>query len=144
MRKQIEKHILIKAVPSKVWAALTNPDQMKQWMAEPGMKIDIMTNWRVGQPILVNGFHHVNFENKGTVLQYEVDSILQYTHLSSISRLPNESKNYSVITFSLTPIEDHTLLKFKIDNFPTEAIFKHLDFYWRTTPEILKNFIEQE
>jgi uncharacterized protein YndB with AHSA1/START domain len=143
MRKHIEKKILIKAMPSKVWANLTNPERMKQWMGEPGMKIDIITNWDVGKPIVVKGFHHIGFENRGMVLQFEVNKILQYTHLSSISRLPDKNENYSVITFSLTSIESGTLLELKIDNFPTEAIFKHLDFYWRTTPEILKRVIER-
>jgi hypothetical protein len=28
-------------------------------------------------------------------------------------------------------------------DFPTHTIYKHLDFYWRTTLEILKQFVER-
>ena len=34
-------------------------------------------------------------------------------------------------------------LTLTITNFPTEAIYKHLDFYWRTALEVFKRFVEQ-
>jgi hypothetical protein len=30
-----------------------------------------------------------------------------------------------------------------LSDFPTHTIYKHLDFYWRTTLEILKQFVER-
>ena len=35
-----------------------------------------------------------------------------------------------------------TELTLTLSNFTTETIYKHLNFYWNTTLEVLKNFIE--
>ena len=82
------------------------------------------------------------FENRGTVLQCEPNNVLRYSHLSSLSRLPDEAGNYSVIEFRLTPLNDRTSLTLTIDNCPTEVIFRHLDFYSRTTIEVMKKVME--
>ena len=136
------KTIHINAPTSKVWDALTNPELMKKWMSET--KIDIITDWEVGNPIVIRGtLNGKNFENNGTVLQFEFEKILQYNHLSSLSRLPDKPENYSVLEFRLTPMENQTTLTLALSNFPTETIYKHLAFYWNVTLEILKRMIEE-
>jgi uncharacterized protein YndB with AHSA1/START domain len=144
MTQRIDRTIIIKAPPSAVWDTLTNPDLIKQWMGEPEVEIEIITDWKVGSPIVTRGFHHIRFENKGTVLQFEPDKVLRYSHLSSLSRLPDKPENYSITEFSLTPLENQTSLTLSLTNFPTESIFKHLDFYWRTTLEIIKRLVEKQ
>lgn len=139
---QFEKTIIIHSSPSTVWKALTAPNLMKQWMGEPEMNLDIQTDWTVGNPIIISGFNHVKFENKGVVLEFEPNSKLAYTHLSSISRLPDKPENYTIFEFTLTPSGDGTSLTVTISNFPTESIFKHIDFYWRSTVEIIKKVSE--
>lgn len=143
MPQKTEITIQIEAPPSIIWKNLTNPNLMKNWMGEPEMQIEIHTDWVIGNPIIITGFHHGQFENKGTVLQFAPQKILQYSHLSSISRLPNTAENYSIITFLLTPNEEQTVLTVKVENCPTEIIFKHLDFYWRGTIALIKKHIEQ-
>jgi hypothetical protein len=32
----------------------------------------------------------------------------------------------------------------RVENFPTETIYKHLDFYWQGTLPIIKQGVEQE
>lgn len=141
---QFEKTIQIQAHDSTVWNTLTDPKLMKQWMGESEMDIDIQTDWRINSPIVISGFHHAKFENKGIVLQYEPNRKLMYTHFSSLSRLPDKPENHSIIEFTLTPLENQTSLTLTISNFPTETIFKHLEFYWRTSLEMLKTFIEKQ
>jgi hypothetical protein len=46
-----------------VWPTLTDPDLMKQWMGEPTMEIEITTDWKIGNPIIITGFHPIKFEN---------------------------------------------------------------------------------
>ena len=140
----VENSVTIHAPSSEVWRALTDPELMKQWMAEPEMRLGIFTDWKVGSPILVKGHHNnVDFENKGTVLQFEPNSILRYSHLSSVSRLPDKAENYTVIEFRLAPTEDDsTSLNVRTSNFPSESIFKHWEFYWRVTIDVLTRFIE--
>src|SRR5690349_7040417 len=88
--KTFTKTIHISAPVSKVWEALTNPELMKRWMSET--EINIHTDWKVGTPMVIRGrLHGINFENRGTVLQFDPGKILQYSHLSSVSRLPDET-----------------------------------------------------
>ena len=141
--KIVNKTIRINAPTSKVWDALTNPGLMKKWMSET--EINIFTDWKVGNPFVIRGrLHGINFENRGTVLQFEPEKILQYNHLSSLSRLPDQLQNYSILEFRLAPIDAGTSLTFTASNFPTESIYKHFAFYWNVTLEILKRMIEAE
>jgi len=144
MTNKIEKTISINALPFEVWEYLTDLNLMKKWMGEPEMKIEVITDWGLGNPILIKGYHHLNFENRGTVLQFDTNKTIQYSHLSSISYLPDTIENHSIITFILTPHEKQTLLTITVENFPTESIYKHFDFYWQGTLIVLKNFIEQQ
>lgn len=141
MQQRIEKSIIIESPPAAVWDALTNPGRMKQWMSEPDMNMEIFTDWKIGNSIAIKGFHHVKFENKGTILQFEPNRILKYDYLSSISRLPNRPENRTAIEFKLALLKNQTLLTVIASNFPTESIFKHVDFYWNGTIGILKEYL---
>ena len=134
--------VTINSEPAAVWSSLTDPGRMAKWMGDPDMEIVVQTNWIIETPILIRGFHHVKFENKGTVLKYEKERRLSYSHLSSVSRLPDKQENYSIFEFILTPTENQTLLTLNIENFPTETIRKHLEFYWRTTIMTIKENVE--
>ena len=135
--------MVIRSDTTAVWRALTDPVLVRRWAAEPELNLEVITDWQVGRPIIVKGFHHVRFENHGTVLHFQPNTFLQYTHLSSISRLPDRPENYTRIAFRLSPSDDGaTSLTVELENFPTESIRRHLDFYWRVTIEVLKRFIE--
>jgi uncharacterized protein YndB with AHSA1/START domain len=139
MTRVIENSAQIYAPPAEVWRALTDLDQMKQWVAEPVMGVEIITDWKIESPIIVKGRHNnVDFENKGTVLRFEPHSILRYSHLSSISRLPDKAENYTIIEFRLAPAEENsTSLTVNVSNFPGESAFEHSQFYWRVTIVVL-------
>ena len=142
-RKIFNKVVNIDALPSQVWLVLTTPELMKKWMM-PDIEINIITDWAVGSPMLIRGnINGKNFENTGTVLQFEAERTLQYSHLSSISRLPDRSENYSLVEFRLRPIEKQTALALTLSNFPTESIYQHLVFYWNATLEVLKRMSEE-
>lgn len=138
----VTKAITINAPPATVWAALTEPAIMQQWMAED--KIEIRTDWQVGQPFVISGhLHGIMFEAKGNVLQFQPERLLQYTHLGSISGLPDEPASYTVIEFRLMAVAAQTALTLTAWNFPTETIYKHLAFYWPVALGVLKKLIEQ-
>ena len=136
--------VLINSEPSLIWGALTDSTWMLKWLGEPEMKLEIDTDWRIGSPIFIRGFHHVKFENKGIVLEYVKDKRLVYSHLSSLSRLPDMPASYSILEFELAPQASMTQLNLTITNFPTDSIRKHLEFYWRATILRIKNSIEEE
>ena len=136
--------VTIDAKASKVWAVLTSPSLMTQWMGGSEMKVEVETDWKINAPLVVRGFHHVKFENKGVVLRYMPEEQLTYSHLSSVSRLPDETVNYTILDFILTPANNQTTLTLGISNFPTEIIRKHLEFYWRGTMYRIKKCVEND
>ncbi|MGN6601816.1 MAG: SRPBCC family protein [Ginsengibacter sp.] len=142
MTDQFSTSVTIKAAPAEVWRVLTDIRMVTQWSGEPEMKIEVVTDWKINSPIIIRGFHHIRFENKGTVLQFDREKKLSYSHLSSVSRLPDKPENYSILEFNLTPSGKQTLLELIISNFPTETIRKHLEFYWRTTVVKIKRMAE--
>jgi uncharacterized protein YndB with AHSA1/START domain len=144
MSKTFSINTLINATPTKVWQTLTNHATMAQWLGEPDMEIEVDTDWQVGSPFKITGFHHVRFENKGRVTSFETERKAGFTHLSSISGLPDKPESYSTITFSLEPVSDDTRLQLDIENFPTMSIRKHLEFYWRATLGFIKDKAEKE
>ena len=143
MMQSYEQTVLINAPASAVWDSLTQSQLMKEWMGEPGLAIEVETDWVVGGPIVVQGFHHRPFENIGTVLEFEPMARLAYTHLSSLSRLPDVPANHTTLEFALKHVGDTVSLAFMATGFPSDAIFKHLQFYWSGTLEILKQHVER-
>ena len=143
MHSPIEYSITIGKGTAAVWKALTEPAAMKQWMAEPEMMVEIESEGKVNGSIAMSWFHHVQATNKGTILAFEPTKVFKYNHLSSISRLPDVPENYSAIEFKLEPIGSQTLLTIIATGFPNETTYKHLEFYWRGTIVLLKNWVEQ-
>lgn len=138
MIHSIEKRIVIPAVPEKVWECLTDPVLMTAWMGDEGMEIEVIAEWKVGGAFTIKGFHHAHFENKGTILQLEPGKVFQYEYLSSLSNLEDKRENYTAIAFTLVPKENGTELTVEAKNFPTFEIYKHLEFYWNGTVEVIK------
>jgi uncharacterized protein YndB with AHSA1/START domain len=142
MQPTFTKTISIDAPASKVWAALTNPGLINQWMSES--PLEIITNWTIGSPIYIRGKHYkMPFENKGVILQFKENEILEYSHLSSISRLKDEEQNYYILKFELSSTGGHSNLIFSASNSPDEVIYKHLAFYWNVTLEKIKQQVER-
>ena len=140
----VHKSIRLYASLNEVWEALSQPGLLKSWMSDS--EIEIVTDWEVGSPIIINVrdvSYKTAFTNTGIVLQFLKDRVLEYSHLSSISRLPDQAENYILIRFTLQPEEDHTLLELNLSNFPTESHYKHIDFYWTVTLGVLKRFVEE-
>lgn len=133
MTEKFSTAATVNAEPAKVWTTLTDLEFMSQWLGDREMNIKVDTDWKVNSPIFIRGFHHVNFEIKGIILQYDKEKKLSYTHLSSVSRLADRQENYTILEFILTPVDNKTQLTINIENFPTETIRKHLEFYWRAT-----------
>ena len=140
----IHQTITITASASLVWQHLTTPDLIKPWMLDQDMEMDILSDWKAGSPIFMKGkLHKIKFKNLGTILQFEPEKVFEYTHLSSISRLPDLPEHYCTLTFGLSSSSaEETTLNLTIANFPTYSIYKHLDFYWRSALVVLKRQVE--
>lgn len=143
MKEKIENEVIISATALRVWQTITVPERMKRWMGDPEMDLEIETNWEAGTPMIIRGFHHVRFESGGKVLVSDWCRQLSYTHLSSISHLPDVPESYTVINFFLDPADENTRLRLEIENFPTESIYRHLNFYWPATMTLIKKTAEE-
>ncbi len=142
MQQLQEKHITIEAPVSGVWKAITDIRSVREWMGGDELELEVTTSWEMGTPLVIRGFHHVRFENKGIVLEFTPERVMSYSFLSSVSRLPDLMENYSVVRFELREEGMRTLLTLQLFNFPTETIYHHLNFYWNSTLMILKRMVE--
>lgn len=141
--ERIEFSQPVHAPLATLWQALTEPRHMAIWMAAPEVQVNVETDWTVGGPFRITGFHHIPFENRGRVLHCEPLQRLTYSQLSSISRLPDKIENHSIFDFHLSSESEVTHLKLVISQFPTESIYKHLEFYWRVTLHVLARYVEK-
>lgn len=139
---RIDTTVVIAAPAAVVWRALTDPAAMRAWMGEPEMALDVDTDWRPGAPIVITGFHHGPFRNHGTVLDVVPHRLLRYTHLSSVSGLPDLPEHHSVIAFALAEVKGGTSVSLSVERFATDVIYRHLDLYWRGTLGLFKTFVE--
>jgi uncharacterized protein YndB with AHSA1/START domain len=72
----------IDAPPSQVWAALTDPEQIKKYM----FGSEVETDWRPGSPIVWKGeYEGKQYEDKGEILEFEPERRLKVTHFSPLS-----------------------------------------------------------
>lgn len=138
----VEERLLINASISAVWEALTRVERMKEWMGEPDMRLEIETDWQVGSTFVVRGYHHGHFQNMGIVRDFDPMRRLAYTHLSSLSRLPDRPESHATIAFHLAPVHNATSLTLSITSPLSASIFEHLRFYWRGTLQVLKQYVE--
>jgi uncharacterized protein YndB with AHSA1/START domain len=88
----------IAAPVAAVWEALTNPALIKQYM----FGTDVVSDWREGSPIVWRGeVKGRRYEDKGTILKLVPQHMLQYSHYSPLSGLPDEPQNYHTVTIEM-------------------------------------------
>ena len=137
----LNKQIQIHSPASQVWKTLTDPKRIKLWMLDT--EVEIISEWTIGSSIrFLGNLHGLPFENKGTILKYQPEKVLEYTSWSTLSELPDVPENYSVICFSLTEHEDHTVISLTISNLINYVILKHHEFYWGVTLNEIKKQTE--
>jgi len=105
----VKNTIMINAPVSKVWDALTNPEQTKKYM----FGCETVSDWEPGSTLLWKG----NYEGKemvyvkGNIVDIEPGKFLAYTTIDpnnpSIEDIP---ENYLTVTYELTPEDGRTIL----------------------------------
>jgi len=139
----VRKSITINAPASKVWKVLTDLDLMKQWVLNT--EVEVLTDWQVGNPIVIRWkLEKGRFENKGTVLQFEPEKVLEYNYWTKISRLPDKPENYARLKLILLPDGKTTTLELINTNIAAVATVEHSNFYWNSTLGIIKKLAESD
>jgi len=129
----------IKASPARIWAAITQPDQMIQWWGpDAGPTLDVVADVRPGGRFsvvfrLLNGDEH-----NPTGLYQEV---IPERKLSFTWDLPQPGEQPSLVTFLLRPIDGGTELTLTHEHLPTEALRDSHDAGWRGLLDNLPLFL---
>lgn len=132
--------ITINAPSAKVWDALVKPEAIKQYM----FGTIVVTDWREGNPISWEGeWQGKSYKDKGVILQFKPTRILQYSHFSPLSGLPDKSENYHTVTIELSGVGNQTRVSLAQDNNATEEAREHSEKNWEMMLASLKKFLEQ-
>ena len=129
----------INAPASKVWDALTKPDQIKQYM----FGTQVTTDWKVGSPITYKGeWKGKAYEDKGKVLEIEPRKRLVSTFWSSLAGLPDKPENYKTVRYELAPEGDRTKLTVTQDNNASQAEAQEAEQNWNMVLDGIKKLVE--
>jgi uncharacterized protein YndB with AHSA1/START domain len=132
--------VRIDAPIAVVWDALVNPDVIKQYM----FGADVTSDWREMSPIVWRGeWQGRSYEDKGVILRLEPKRLLQYSHFSPLSGLPDEPENYHTVTIELSEEGSRTRVSLAQDNNATEEARRHSEGNWAAMLEGLKQLLEQ-
>jgi uncharacterized protein YndB with AHSA1/START domain len=129
----------IDAPVAKVWDALVNPEAIKQYM----FGTNVATDWQEGSPITWKGeWQGKTYEDKGVIRQVKPERILQYSHFSPLSGLPDQPESYHTVTIELSAKGTQTLVTLAQDNNATEEEREHSERNWGMMLSALKKFLE--
>jgi uncharacterized protein YndB with AHSA1/START domain len=135
----LAKSVRIAATPHSVWRALTDPSHLERWV-----RARVRTTWRVGDPIAFAFTRDGQvFEDKGVVRSFRPGEVLSYGYWSGASGLADEARNYSLITFRLTPDNPGTVLSLRHDMIATEQMHAHSDRNWDDTLVTIRSIAEE-
>jgi uncharacterized protein YndB with AHSA1/START domain len=139
MSFQLKVQKTIHAPIEKVWDALTNPETVKQYF----FGSQLITTWKVNTPIVFKGdWQGTAYEDKGTVLKFELNKMLEYDYRSSWSDLEDRPKNYQIITYRVKSKGNSTVLTIEQRNIDT--LEKKLDSTknWKNLMVVIKKLME--
>ena len=129
----------IEAPVERVWNALVDPAAVRQYM----FGSTVISDRREGSPIVWKGeWKGTAFEDKGTILQLEPKRLLQYSHFSPLSGLPDTPENHHTITVELAPAGQSTRVTLLQDNNANEDERAHSEKNWAAMLASLKGYVE--
>ncbi|MCU1515572.1 MAG: ATPase [Pseudarthrobacter sp.] len=132
--------ITIDAAPGRVWAVITDPAAVKEFM----FGADLETDWAVGGPIAWAGeWEGKPYEDKGTVLEVEPGRKLVHTHFSPLGGEEDKPENYHTLTWSLEDQGGRTELTLSQDNNATEDAAEHSKGMWDMLVADVKKIAER-
>ena len=129
----------IDAPPAKVWVALTDPEQIKQYMF--GSQVE--TDWKQGSPIVWKGeYEGKKYEDKGEIVEIEPERRLKVTHFSPLSGQEDRPENYHSLVYELEESRGKTHVSLSQDNNRDEEAAEHSRANWEKMLAGLKQVVE--
>jgi len=144
---EVISKISIKAPIAKVWDALVNPQQTKQYM----FGCETVSDWKPGSELLwrgeLNGAPMVFV--KGKVVEIKSPTLLKYTVIDPNASYPDIPENYLNVTYSLAEQNGETTLTVIQDGFEgaAEGEKRYKDTYnngegWNPILQLIKKQVE--
>jgi uncharacterized protein YndB with AHSA1/START domain len=131
----------VNAPRARVWAALTEPDQIKRYM----FGSEVVTDWKPGSDILWKGeYDGKPFEDKGEVVEIDAERRLKVTHFSPLSGQPDQPENYHTLTYELSESGSATHITLSQDNNASADEAEHSKENWSMMLESLKQVVEED
>ena len=131
---------VIEAPKEEVWAALTDPDSISQYM----FGTMVTTDWREGSPITWEGeWDGRAYQDKGTVREVRPPQVLEYSHFSPLTGLPDAPENYHTVRIEV--VEDGPATKVTLiqANNDTPEARDHSEENWQMMLDGLKEIVEK-
>ncbi len=131
--------ITVHAPPARVWAALTTPEVIKQYL----MGAEVHTDWKVGGPLTYTGeYQGKRYEEKGVIRRIEPEKVLAATHFSTMSGQEDRPENYALVTWELEPRGSDTVLSVSQDHLSTTDGVEGAKRNWNGVLANLKKIVE--
>ena len=132
--------VVFNAPASRVWKALTDPAEVKQYLFGTNMSV---SKWEVGGSISYKGeWEGKQYEDKGKILKYIPEKLLVTSYWSGMSGKPDLPENYQIVSYELTPANGGTKLTITQDNVASEEGKKHSEDNWGMVLKGMKKLIE--
>jgi uncharacterized protein YndB with AHSA1/START domain len=133
--------VRIHAHPGKVWEALVNPSIIQRYM----FGAQVVSDWKEGSTISWKGvWEGKPYDDRGVIRRFEPEKVLQYSHFSPLSGLPETPENYHLVTIVLTCRGEYTNVSLSQDNNPTLQARDHSRNLWGVILDGLKNQVEND
>ena len=133
------KSTVIAATPQRVWEALTDPAQVKQYM----WGSEVVSDWQQGSPLVYRGvWEGKPFEDKGTILEIDPPRLMRTNYFSPLSGKPDVPENYAEVTYPLREVSGGTELTVTQSNIVDEKARDHSEANWGMALEGIRKVIE--
>lgn len=125
---------------SKVWDALVNPAMIKQYL----FGTTVVSDWHESSPIVWKGdWQGRSYKDKGTILQFRPERLLQYSHFSPLAGQEDIPENYHTVTIVLESDGQHTHVSLTQDKNATEEEREHSESHWKKMLSAIKALLEK-
>ena len=132
--------ITIAASADRVWAVLTDPEAIKEFM----FGADVETDWSPGSSITWRGeWEGKAYADRGGILEVEPGRRLVMTHFSPLSGQEDKPENYHTLTWTLEEEIGGTKLTLSQDNNASAEAAEHSKGMWDQLVASVKEIAER-
>lgn len=131
----------IHAPADRVWAALTDPVAIKEYL----FGSEVTSDWTVGSTITYAGeYDGTRYEDHGRILDLQPGRLMRSTHFSPLGGRQDIPENYHTLTWTLAETDGVTAVTLEQDNNDSEESARHSQQNWEQVLETLKKVVERD